>query len=317
MGAMHLSSYHRMPGVEVVAVCPAHGRTASGNVAGLSKSSAETRPSVSRECSHWKELVEMPELEAVDICLPTDLHAEVAVTALTAGKHVFCEKPMALTAADCQRMIAAADEHDRVLMIGQVLRFWPEYRYLESFVKSGEHGRIRSALFVRRCGVPDWSAWLTDESHSGGAITDLMIHDIDQALLLFGTPDRVAAKSIGGVDTLMATLIYPNGPEVRIQGGWFPAGTALSMSFQIRADRAELEWTQQGLMLSTQNGERKKIDLQDEGGYDAEIAYFVDCCRNNKRPERCLPQDSARALQIALTLKESRNSGGAQIKCSV
>lgn len=316
MGTMHLSSYQKIAGVEVVAVCPAHARLASGNVAIVSKPLAEARASVPREYSHWKELLKMPELDAVDICLPTDLHAEVSVAALKAGKHVLCEKPMALTVENCERMIAAADEQGRILMIGQVLRFWPEYSYLEGFVKSGEYGRVRSALFVRRCGVPDWSAWLTDDSRSGGAIIDLLIHDIDQALLVFGTPDRVAAKSIGGVDTSMATLIYPNGPEVRIQGGWFPAGTALSMSFQIRADRAELEWTQQGLMLSTQSGERKKIKLQDASGYDAEIAYFVDCCNENKRPERCMPQDSARALQVALALKESKNSGGEQIKCS-
>jgi predicted dehydrogenase len=318
MGTTHLNSYAQVPEVEVVAVCPATMRARSGNLGNANDKPLVPEASSIRKCAGWRELIEVPELDAVDICLPTDMHADVAVAALAAGKHVLCEKPMALASADCDRMIAAAEQNDRILMIGQVLRFWPEYRALESFVKSGEHGRIRSALFVRRCGVPDWSPWLADESRSGGAVIDLLIHDIDQALLLFGAPDRVAAKSIGGgPDTLMATLIYPDGPEVRIQGGWFQAGTPLSMSFQVRADRAELEWTPQGLMLSGQTGERKRIEVAQGGGYDAEIAYFVDCCRNNRRPEQCIPQDSARALRIALAFKASRDEGGAQVKCLV
>jgi predicted dehydrogenase len=230
---------------------------------------------------------------------------------------VLCEKPMALTAADCDRMIAVAERQKRILMIGQVLRFFPQYRYLENFVRAGEYGKIRSATFVRRCGVPDWSRWLPDESRSGGAVIDLLIHDIDQALWLFGTPDRVAAKGIGDGDTLMATFLYPNGPEVRVQGGWFPAGTPLSMGFQVRADRAELEWSSEGLVLSDAAGERKEIEAPGPDGYDSEIAYFVDCCRTGSKPERCMPEESARALKLALLLKESRASGGEQLKCSV
>src|SRR5947209_6384754 len=128
----------------------------------------------------------------------------------------------------------------------QLIRFWPEYEELRKFVQSSEYGPTRSATFVRRSGLPDWSGWLTDQSRSGGAVLDLLLHDVDQVLLLFGMPQRVAAKSISGPDTVMATLIYPGGPEVRIQGGWFAPGTPFSMSFQIRAYRAELEWMPEG-----------------------------------------------------------------------
>ena len=74
-----------------------------------------------------------PNVEAVDICLPTDLHPSVSTAALAAGKHVFCEKPMALREADCELMIEAARKAKRVLMVGQVLRFWPEYMALQEF----------------------------------------------------------------------------------------------------------------------------------------------------------------------------------------
>ncbi len=321
MGSMHLNAYAKLPSVEIAAVCADNARALSGDLTAaggnLNRPAGVHDFSAIHRCETWRELVEDPQLDVIDVCLPTDLHARVAIAALEAGKHVLCEKPMALTDDECDRMIAASEQYERILMIGQVLRFWPEYRYLESFVRSGEYGRIRSATLVRRCGLPDWSRWLPDESRSGGAVLDLLSHDIDQALLLFGMPDRVAAKSIGGADTLMATLIYSGGPEVRIQGGWFPPGTPLSMGFQVRADRAELEWRPDGLMLSDVSGHRTRVQPPGDDGYESEISYFVDCCLAGKKPDRCPPDDSARAVKLALLLKQSRSMGGEQIKCSV
>ena len=321
MGAMHLSAFSKIPDVEIAAICTRDPRALAGDLShiggNIQKHAAVYDFSRARKYIEWHELAGDPELDAVDICLPTDLHPEVAIAALSANKHVLCEKPMALTIPDCHRMIAASGIHHRILMIGQVLRFWPEYVYLYNFVESQEYGAILSATFVRRCGLPDWSRWLPVEERSGGAVLDLLIHDIDQAIHLFGMPERVAAKKLGDIDALSATLIYPNGPEVRIHGGWFPPGTPLSMSFQVRARQAELELTPDGLMLSNQSGRRNRVETAQGDGYDAEIDYFVGCCRIGKEPERCMPQESARAVQVALLLKQSRAAGGDQLKCLV
>ncbi len=324
MGSAHLNAYLELPDVEVAAVSSANPRALSGDLtqAGGNLGAQHRIHDFSslRKYSAWRDLVNDPQLDAIDVCLPTDLHAPVSIAALEAGKHVLCEKPMALSADDCDRMMAAAQQHNRVLMIGHVLRFWPEYLYLQDFVHSGRYGPIQSATFVRRCGVPAWSRWLTDESRSGGAIVDLLIHDIDQALLLFGSPQRVSGKSIGPGDTLMSALLYPGGPEVRIQGGWFAADSPLSMSFDVHAAAARLEWTPAGLLLSDQTGERKRIDSLAPGGaavYQREIAYFLDCCRTGVEPVRSTPHDAARALKLALLLKQSRSEGGEQLECSV
>jgi len=316
MGAVHLNAYAKLPGIRVAAVCTNDARALSGDFTAIGGNLKLERSdfdfSAVRKYRQWRELMEDSELDIVDICLPTDLHPTVTMEALAGGKHVFCEKPMALTMVDCERMIAAAEEQKRILMVGQVLRFWPEYVALHNFVKGGEYGAIRSATFVRRCGLPDWSRWLPVEARSGGAVVDLLIHDIDQALNLFGMPERVAAKRLaassdsGLADALTATLLYPKGPEVRIQGGWFAPGTPLHMSFQVRAERAELELTPQGLFLSDLSGQRKKIEAPGGDGYEAEIAYFVDCCRHGTRPERCPPEASAQAVKLALLLKQSR-----------
>lgn len=319
MGATHLAAYLKIAGVQVAAVCAGNARALSGDLSGsggnLGQRSGVHDFSNMHTCSDWRDLVEDAALDAIDICLPTDLHADVAMAALESGKHVLCEKPMALTATDCERMIAAAERSKRVLMIAQVLRFWPEYVALSDFVKSRQYGAVRSAMFVRRCGVPDWSRWLPDEKRSGGAVLDLLIHDIDQALMLLGMPERVAAKSMGGVDTLMATFLYVDRTEVRVQGGWFAAGTPFSMSFQIRAERGEMELTPEGLMLSDMSGMRKRIETGNTDAYEAQLKYFVECCGTGERPQRCTPEESARAVEVALLLKESRARGGEQLKC--
>jgi predicted dehydrogenase len=319
MGVTHIVGYSKIPGVLVSAVCTENPAVLAGDLSkiggNIQVDADAVDISAAKKYAHWHEVVADPAVDAVDICLPTDLHAEVSIAALAAGKHVLCEKPMALIDADCERMIAAASANKRVLMIGQVLRFWPEYMALQEFGAAKKYGAIRSATFVRQCGLPDWSKWLPVEARSGGATFDLLIHDIDQALLLCGMPERVSAKKLGDGDGIMGTFIYARGPEVRIQGGWFQPGAPLQMTFQAVAERGQMELSAAGLFLSNMSGERTKVDPGGPDGYQAEVAYFIECCRNGSEPFRCPPRASAEAVHVALRLKESRSLHGEQIKC--
>ena len=321
MGAAHVGAIISYQCAELAAVVTSNKRARDGDLSGtggnLELGTRHFDFSHVRKYSHWRDLTADPAIEAVSICLPTYLHSDVAMAALNAGKHVLCEKPMALNSSDCDKMLEAAEESSRILMIGHVLRFWPAYRALHEFVKTGRHGNVRQATFVRKCGLPDWSTWLPDESRSGGAILDLLIHDIDQILLLFGTPERVTAKPLGNTDALMASFIYPNGPEVRLQGGWFAPGMPFSMSFQIRADRGEMELAPDGVYLSDMAGVRKRLELDSTDAYTAEVHYFLDCCRASSQPSLCPPSESALAVRVALALKESRAKDGEQVKCLV
>jgi predicted dehydrogenase len=319
MGVTHMTGYAKIPGVRVSAICTGNPAVLAGDLSKIGGNIeidySEIDLSSAAKYARWEELVADPAVDAVDICLPTDLHAIVANAALASGKHVLCEKPMALTEADCDSMIAAAEKHKRVLMIGQVLRFWPEYMAMQEFGASKRYGTIRSATFVRQCGLPDWSKWLPVEARSGGATLDLLVHDIDQALMLCGMPDRVSAKKLGDGDGIMATLIYPGGPEVRIQGGWFQPGTPLDMTFQVVTESARMELSADGLYLSDVTGEKKKLEPSGPDGYQSEVAYFIDCCTKQAVPYLCTPQSSAQAVKVALRLKESRSLNGEQIKC--
>jgi predicted dehydrogenase len=322
MGITHASALSKLAGVQLGAICSNSDKVLVGDFSGvggnLDRGPVHLDLSNVNKYKNWRDMLADPSIDAVDLCLPTDLHCEIATAALQAGKHVLCEKPMALTPDDCRSMLQAAAKSKRVLMIAQVLRFWPEYQVLRQFITEGKYGRILSATFVRRAGLPNWSQWLTNELRSGGAVLDLLVHDIDQILLNFGLPERVAAKSIGEPDTLSATFLYPKGgPEVRLQGGWFPTGTAFSMSFQVRAERAEMELTADGLLLSDVKGTRTKVEVPALDAYEAELQYFFECCRTGQAPALCMPEESANAVNVALLLKQSRMAGGEQLQCLV
>ena len=89
------------------------------------------------------------------------------------------------------------------------------------------------------------------------------------------------------------------------------------MSFQVRAERAELEWMPDGLMLSDTHGKRRKLEVSDADAYRSELEYFLQCCHNGEQPRRCMPSESAEALRVALLLKQSRANGGEQLECLV
>ncbi len=317
MGAAHVAAISAYPAAKLVAVAGREEKTRNGDFSDVGGNQSLGKRvfdfSDVRKYSDWRGVIDDKDVEAVSICLPSNYHCEATLAALSAGKHVLCEKPMALTSSDCDRMLAAAADEKRILMVGHVLRFWPEYLALRKFV---EKGGVRYAMFNRRCALPAWSPWLHDDLHSGGAVLDLLIHDIDQILSLFGMPERVTAKRIGEHDALMASFLYPGGPEVRLQGGWFESGVPFSMSFQVRSATGEMELTPDGLMLSDSTGVRSRVDVEQQDGYQTEVHYFLDCCRSNTQPLFCPPNESAKAVKVALALKQSRAFDGEQISCN-
>ncbi len=261
-----------------------------------------------------------PSIEAVDICLPTHLHAEVAIEALRSGKHVLVEKPMALDAESARRMVAAAREHDRVLMCAQVLRFMPMYDALRKAIRGGELGPVRLAMFRRRCAAPAWSRWLSDSSQSGGGVFDLLIHDVDMCLHLFGRPYTISATGYealdAGVDIITAELHYPGLGTAFVMGGWHhPKSYPFSMEYTVVADGGTVDYSSLGRdpTLYRANGDVELLPLTDGDSYAAEIAYFAECCAKNRQPELCPPEQSAEAVELTRLLLEARNRNGERI----
>jgi predicted dehydrogenase len=251
-----------------------------------------------------------PDIHAVDICLPTDLHASTAIAALRAGKHVLVEKPLALTEASANDVLREAEVSGRILMTGQVLRFLPAYAEAARRVRKGELGEIRMSWFRRNCARPSWGGWLTDPARSGGGIFDLLIHDVDFAISLFGEPSRITAAGSGGL--ISATFAFPTvGPAV-IEGGWHAQGPfPFSMSFTIAGDRGTLDFGSLGrpLTLSRAGAAAPEVlAVPNVDGFEQEIRYFAECVEFNRQPDRCPPRESAMAVKVALKMLEAAGS---------
>jgi predicted dehydrogenase len=299
MGGVHLKAAASVPSVEVVAV--------------VSRRALELSM---KQYTSLEDALADPEIDAVDLCTPTDLHESATIAALRSGKHVLVEKPMALSVESCQRMIAEAERAGKLLMVAQVLRFFPAYRALERAVDDRELGAIRSAAFRRRCAQPGWSDWITDKTRSGGGAFDLLIHDVDMALRLFGPPAAISATgyedAAAGVDFISARFFY-DGFVAEISGGWMGAGAfPFAMEFTVLGDLGVLEFNSESRPLKRYGG-GEEVALEPADGYAAEISYFAECCRTGQQPEFCMPSSSAESVRLALAMFDARTKNGERI----
>ena len=146
----------------------------------------------------YRELLKLPEIDAVDICTPNYLHSIIAVDAFAAGKHVHCEKPDAVSAAEQAKMMEAAEKAGKVLVVMRNNRFTSGSRFLKSFIDQGRAGEIYAARcgWVRRRGIPGKGGWFTTRAQSGGGpLIDLGVHIIDLTIWLMGGPKPVAVSA--------------------------------------------------------------------------------------------------------------------------
>jgi predicted dehydrogenase len=147
-------------------------------------------------------------------------------------------------------------------------------------------------------------------------LLDLLIHDIDQALQLFGWPAAVEAKDAPGFDAMEATLFYNSGLQVAIQGGWIDETFPFTMSFHARSDNGTLHLSNTGVLTAqSQTGSSLVVENSGRDPFQTEIDYFVSCCQNRRQPERCPPADAAQAVKLALLLSASRIRSGACVDC--
>jgi predicted dehydrogenase len=195
IGWIHWLAYHRLGGVKVVAISESIPERLAGDWRSIKGNFGPPGEQVDlsgiNTYANLDDLLRDPQVELVDITLPTFLHADVAVRALEAGKHVFCEKPMALRLADCERMVAAAKAADRLLMIGHVLPFFPEYEWARRVIGSGDYGQVRGGAFRRIISDPTWIKSFWAPERIGGPMLDLHVHDAHFIRLVFGMPQEV------------------------------------------------------------------------------------------------------------------------------
>lgn len=324
MGTMHAQIYAQLKKARLVAIVdqdPNKTRTTLTNL-GLD---APIFPTL-------KEALDACECTVVDICLPTDLHVEFALQAVRAGKHVFCEKPFALTVPEAKKVTTAAKRRGVFVQIGQCIRFWPEYMAFEKFVKSGRAGRLLSLSFQRRTGRPSYSTgnWLNDGARSGGAALDLHIHDTDFVHHLLGKPSAVTSvgtKDATGWSHIFTTYHFSD-IAVTAEGGWnYPADWGFQMAFQAVFENGAVEFDSGAsptLVATIGKGQKQALpfkapgvgdsktgggNLSSLGGYYNELAAFIKSLEAGTPPTIATAPQATESLSTTLAEINSATTG--------
>jgi predicted dehydrogenase len=322
MGNKHLGCHGESDVAEVVAVAdvrPERLRPGqSSQQINIGAGGGRIDPEKQRLYTSAEELIADDDVELVDICLPTFLHARYCIKALKAGKHVVCEKPMALSYADCCRVIRAAVIAPGRLMIAQVVRFFPAYEALKEAFDSGRLGALKHLSMFRLSAPPRWSwdGWLLDHERSGGALVDLHVHDADFVHYLLGEPKAVFARGAkgpsGGWDTVTASYVYDADVAVNVTGSWaMPDSFAFTAGFTAAFENGCLVHSltaAEPLVEMTADGKRA-VPLEARDGYAEELRYFIGCIGRGQEPKKVMPASSAYSIKLVEAERKSMESG--------
>jgi UDP-N-acetylglucosamine 3-dehydrogenase len=316
MGATHAAAYAQLDGVKVCAVVDANTSAAERLAAPLG---AKVYPGL-------ESLLAGTPVDVIDICLPTFLHETSFLTAIEHGKHVLCEKPLALSLESADRILRAARRAGVKAMVAQVIRFWPEYVYIREALTSGRIGQPRVATAVRLTASPTLGSWFSNPQLSGGALLDLHIHDLDFVYSLFGKPYTVHAAGFqgaaGGWDHILTTLEYPDKVAQIEASTMMPSGFPFQMAFRLTGDRGCVDFRFGGVAQVDQREEAQTelvVYTADnlpehpvppiKDGYLAEIRYFLKCLQGDSHPEIATLEEAREVLAIAFAAKRSLESG--------
>jgi predicted dehydrogenase len=198
MGMIHYLAYQRSKTAQVAAICTRDAKKLAGDwrdIQGNFGPRGEMMDLSSiAKCDSFYGLLANDEIDAIDICLPPNLHLDFALQALEAGKHVFVEKPMALTADGCREMVEAANKAQKQVLVGHVLPFFPEYAKAREIIASEKYGKLLGGHFKRVISDPLWLKDFYDPEKVGGPLVDLHVHDAHFIRMLFGMPTSVASQ---------------------------------------------------------------------------------------------------------------------------
>ena len=320
-GHAHLHCYEACENAEVVAVCDI-------DEAKLSEAVKE-RPAV-KGFADYREMLQMEGLQAVSVALPNYLHAPVALAALNAGKHVLCEKPMAMNAAEAEEMKQAAEKLGKVLMVHFNMRFMSTAATLKPLIDAGELGDVYhiTTTYTRRDGYPKPGSWFGQKDRSGGGpLVDLGVHRIDLALWLIGYPKPVAA--FGNVYDLLARekqkeqkfdcedfsaamIRLENGCTMYVAASWDghqkdPAELTMS----IRGTKgAVFESEGQVALCRTERGVPTVSVLEKREPNESAQQHFVNCILEGRQPDPCA-EHGVITMKILDAIYESARRGGA------
>lgn len=333
----HIPAYAKMENVEVVAVCDIK----------LEKAQAMAEQyNVPHTFENYMDLINMDGIDAVDICTPNYLHSEIAVKALEKGLHVFCEKPDAVSAAEAERMQAAAEKSGKVLMVMRNNRYMGISSFLKKYIDDGKMGTVYAARcgWQRRRGIPGKGGWFTTKEQSGGGpLIDLGVHMIDLTLWLMGNPKPVAVtgctynkfadsdvsdsehsdfgeKMDDGVfdveDLAMGFIRFDNGACMQIEFSWASNIEKEQRFFELRGEKSGAMWNSNTNQLGIyEEAYGTTVDYMPNivndtglGNHAKNLRHFVDVVLNGVTPG-FVPQQGVDMVKILEAIYKSAETG--------
>lgn len=277
-----------------------------------------------RAYDSYEALIE--DVDIVDLCIPTNLHKDMTLQAAQAGKHIICEKPMALNLEDARTMINVCNTAGVHLYIAHVVRFVKQYRMAKETIDAGVIGdpcviRLSRAGYQPRKKSDNW---FVDEARSGGMMLDLMVHDFDYARWVGGNVKRVYARSVRNtqVDALgdyaLVTLRFEDGAIGHIEGGWaYPPGF-FRTSLDIAGTQGVIEFeSDKAQSLYTHLANPPQIEVEEvavpsakaaDSPFTTQLRNFYNAIVHDEDPI-VSAQDAYAALEIGLAAIESARSG--------
>lgn len=322
MGSTHLDAYSKLGDANIVAVCDWDANVlsgknkADGNIEGQAKGGFDLHAPSLKKYADGMQMIADPDIQAIDICLPTPEHVRYAVAALEAGKHVIMEKPLARSNSDTQLLIDAAAKAKGINMCALCMRFWPQWKWLKDQVDSKVFGKVLGATFRRVASHPGRGFYLNGDE-CGGAALDLHIHDTDFIKYLFGMPKAVIShgysKETTAVDHITTQFVYDDIPMVAAEGGWsMTKGFGFRMQYTVNFEKATAVFDMsqtKPLMLSEVGKEPRAIECEAGMGYDFELAYFLNCIKTGTKPTHATFADAAQSVKIVLAEVQSVRTG--------
>jgi predicted dehydrogenase len=276
------------------------------------------------------EMLNDPEIDVVDLCLPSFMHEEYAVKIARARKHLLIEKPIAFTLEAARNIFATAHENDIRMMVAQVIRFWPEYVKIKEICDSGKLGDIVTIYAARLGQMVTWVDWYKDPTKSGETLLNFTQHDIDFLHYLLGKP--VSVYSSGTCDAndnyndVMNIFRFECGTNALVDGSLsMTAGYPFTMRMRVLGTKGTLEFLYtagenigpesiSSLMWYRAGEKGEKVEVENYDPYGKEIEYFAQCIVDGKDTETVSEQSVMQTLTSILVAKESLTKGEIKFK---
>ncbi len=289
----------------------------------------------------YNELLKDESIDSVDICTPNYLHSVIAVAAFEAGKHVFCEKPDAVSVEEVLRMNRAAEKAGKTLMIMRNNRFNESSVVAKKMIEEGKLGEIYCGRcgWQRRRGIPGKGGWFTTKAQSGGGpLIDLGVHMIDLAIWLMGSPtpvavsgntyckfadtdvsdsvnsdfgDKVAAGTFDVEDLAMGMIRFDNGAVLQLEFSWASNIKKETRFVELRGTKAGIEWRDGTVNIYGEDyGHLNDMTVQAESHHEhaKNLKNFYDVVIEGAEP--CFkPQQGIDMIKILTAIYKSAETG--------